>query len=215
MTEPPVTTKFTALLDGDTDAAFKRLVDRTGEVVGRVQGPPGRGLRYPGRADVLRALLTIATRNPHVERAVQEQVRADALHQTGVAAEIADVTDTLTRYVPSLSDGEARDHLTEYVVPELRERAAAAAARPVETAGLLTQPALTIARHGAAYGGYELLRPMLDLARRLQVARDALDPREKVVCPRCAQLVRTTGQPGEPTPALEVHVAQDGGQCRN
>lgn len=211
MTEP-VGGRFTVNLNAEDNDRFDRLVRRLGEGLGRL--PSHRGQRLPSRADLLRALLVVTEQNPHVERAAQEQVRADALNQVGIGVEIAAVADDLSRYLHGLSSAESRDHLTEYVIPELREEAAAFSRRPIETAAFLGGHAQTIARHGASYGGYELLRPMLELSRRLQAIRDAIDPREKSVCPRCAQLIRTTGEPGEPAPTLEVHLRQDGGPCR-
>lgn len=212
MTEPP-SSRFAVNLDYDTDATYKRITDRIGEQTGRLQSY--RGQRHPSRADVLRAMLTVVAANPQVERAVLEQVRADALRYPSFGAEVRAVADDVERLVPHLNLAESRDWLTEHVIPGLRDLGAAADSgeRPIETAAFLASQAQSIARHGATAGGYEYLRPMLALAERVQRVRDALDPREKVVCPRCAQLVRTVGEPGGPTPKVEHHIAQAGEMC--
>lgn len=210
MTEPP-SSRFAVNLDYDTDATFKRVTDRIGERTGRLRSYRGR--RHPSRADVLRAMLTVVAQNPQVEQAVLEQVRADALRYPGVAAEITAVADDLVRVAPYMDSGESTDWLMSNIVPELRDLAAAAEVRPIETAAMVASQAQSIARHGGAHGGYEYMRPMLELAERLQRVRDALDPREKVVCPHCGQLVRTMGPPGELSPRLEHHVAQAGVTC--
>lgn len=73
--------KFTALLDGDTDARFGRLLadlrSTVGAIATREDGNGRTRAGYdPSRADLLRALLVVAEEDPRVGAAVFDQVKA-------------------------------------------------------------------------------------------------------------------------------------------
>lgn len=203
--EPP-TSKFTVNLDLDTDGRFERLTHDVGQAVGRL--PSHRGLRYPSRADVLRALLLVAEQDARVRHAVQAEVRAEGVRRNPFD-ELTAIAGVLYPIAPTMDGPEAQESLSdqaadiEYVAGSMYDDRAAASER-------LEQIALNIERLAARYGGYDGLRPLLDLAHRLQVVRDALEPAAmRAECPRCRQPIRVAVGPD----GLEQHNDQAGVRC--
>jgi hypothetical protein len=81
---PESTTRFSVNLDTEADRRFERLVRGLADDIGRM--PSHRGRRFPSRADLLRAMLTVTDRDPEVRAAVRDQVRAELGGTTGQAA---------------------------------------------------------------------------------------------------------------------------------
>ncbi len=85
----PRTRAFTARLDSETDDRYERLTRGLRDAVGLIgtrpvkRGEVSRRSGYaPSRGDLLRALLTVADRDPDILRRVQEQVRIDLTSQS-------------------------------------------------------------------------------------------------------------------------------------
>lgn len=214
MTDPgPASSKFSLRLDAETDARFDTLVRLLGTRVGAL--PSHRGRRYPSRADLLRAALLVIEQNPEVLEAVETEVLREALLPVA-ATELRDVAAELARYGPRLATPDAQDTATT-VVADLNRLASndpTASDRAGVSAELAAQ-GVRIERLAATAGGYEGLRPMLDLARRLRMLRDALDPGNpggRATCPRCYQVVRRSETN---TDGLERHCDQAGSICQD
>ncbi len=67
--------RFTVDLADEDDGRFKRLTDDLGDIIGRV--PSHRGRRFPARADLLRAMLTVTERDTDIRAAVFAQAQTD------------------------------------------------------------------------------------------------------------------------------------------
>lgn len=197
--------RFTADLDEDDDTRFTRLTHELAERVGRV--PSHRGLRHPSRVDLLRALLAVATNDGRVRSAVEREVRIEVARRNP-SDEVTAVASAAHRLAPMMETPEAQDHLAEraalldQVSAELYDDRGWASER-------IGQTALALERLGATAGGYNGLRPLLDLAARLQIVRDALEPdTRRAECHRCRQPIRIRSSGG-----LERHNTQSGSPC--
>lgn len=212
MSEPPATTRFTVLLDTESNARFDHLVGELGRVTGPL--PSHRGRRRPGRSDLLRAALVVLANDRSVMADVRNQVLHEALAPVA-GDELRGLATELRRGSVWMSTPEAQDAAREVVAelealadPNLLDEHADYDSE-LPSSAALHRLALRVARLGATAGGYEGLRPLLDIARRLELVRDALDPAEMRVCLHCNQDVRLS-QDGE---RFEQHVAQGGDMC--
>lgn len=198
--------RFTLDFDGDDDTRITRLTNRLAEAIGRV--PSHRGMRHPSRADLLRALLVVAENDGRVWAAVEREIRAEVARRNP-SDEVKAVAKIAHHLGPTMDGPEAQDHLADraalldQIAGELYDDRGWASER-------LGQTALALEQLGAAAGGYEGLRPLLDLAGRLQVVRDALEPAAlRAECPRCRQLIRVTAD----RDGVERHNTQSGSPC--
>lgn len=209
-----MTTKFTVSLDAATNTRFDQLVGELGRVTGAL--PSHRGRRRPGRADLLRAALAVLEGNRALMAEVRNQVLYEALAPRA-SDELRGLAAELHRGAAWMSTPESQDALAEVAAGLERldpshvlddpqgdnsDGDVAAAADELHTL------ALRVARLGATAGGYEGLRLLLDIARRVELVRDAIDPAEMRVCLHCSQDVRL-GDDGR----FEPHTAQAGDMC--
>lgn len=209
MTEPPVTTKFTVALDAASNARFNQLVQDLANVTGAL--PSHRGRRRPGRADLLRAALVVLENDRGVMTEVRNQVLHEALAPV-VGAELRGLATELRRGATWMPTPDAQAVMAE-VVDDLERLASSDALRDPgeddDPSAELHRQALRVARLGATAGGCEGLRPLLDIARRIELVRDAIDPAEMRVCPCCGRDVRLDPAGGR----FEPHTAQAGDMC--
>lgn len=186
MSEPPATTRFTVVLDAESNARFDRLVGELGRVTGPL--PSHRGRRSPSRADLLRAALVVLEE----DRPAFAQVRTEVLrHALGpsAASEVRALVAELRRGAAWLSTADAQESAGRII--DSLDALSRSGFDDVEVASEeLRGSADRIAWLAVEAGGYEGLRPLLDIARRLRLIRDAIDPAEMQTCLFCDQDVR-------------------------
>lgn len=208
----PRPSRFTVNLDPVDDARYERLVADLAGDIGRVpSSTPGRGRRFPSRADLLRAMLTVTEDDPDTLAAVRAQVRRDLLGPDAIA-QLRDIAAEVHRIAPRLEGPDAQERAGKLAdeIDALSERQDVMTARG-EVSSALHSFVLRTERIGAVGGGYTYLRPMLELATRIAAVRNVVDPappRSMAPCPRC-RLTTRRGPDGE----LERHNDQAGHPC--
>ena len=183
MAKNPDTHRTTLDLDADAERRFQGVVDQLGRLTGPL--PSHRGRRRPSRADVLRAALVVLEQDRRFAAAVRGQVVTDAL-APHAADEVQGVAVELRRGATWLGTPDAQES-ADVIAEQLEAMTLADVER---ASGALRGLAERIAWLAAHAGGYQGLRPLLDLARRLRLVRDAIDPADTGVCLYCSQDVR-------------------------
>jgi hypothetical protein len=197
----PETRRTSLDLDSASERRLQSLVERLGRMTGPL--PSHRGRRRPSRADLLRAVLVVLDENRAFAAEVRARVVVEAL-APHAADEVAAVAVELRRGASWLGTPDAQESAGR-IAEQLEALPLGDAERASEALRGLAE---RIAWLAAQAGGYQGLRPLLDLARRLRLVRDAIDPAQTQVCLYCNQDVRAGNQS-----RFERHNDQAGSIC--
>lgn len=181
------------------DRRYERHVDGLKDPIGRAPSPiSGRGRRYPSRADLLRAMLTVTEENPDMLEHVRTQLRRD-LFTDETITQLHDAAGELRRLVADL-DPKARepgDHLAGDLDNVAAEADLFGGSRD-EASQLLAAAAVGVETLGAPPS--DRWPAMRDLAAHIRAVRNVVDPLgpdQAVQCPGCRLAVRLDPEAGE------------------